>query len=71
MVASAMAKKPLIETNPYLTNPSQRQDLFFTSVTSSTAIEGVHVTASDLVNPPSKSRETSVHEREESYRSRR
>ncbi len=71
VVASVMAKKPLIETNPYLTDFTQRQDLFYTSVTSSTAIEGVHVTASDLVNLPSKPRETNVREREEFYGSRR
>ncbi len=71
MVALPMVKKPLIETNPYLINPTQRQELFYTSVTSSTAIEGVHVGTSDLVNPPSKPMETNVREREESYRSRR
>ena len=71
MVPSTMVKKPLVETNPYLANPSQRQELFYTSVTSSTAIEGVHVTASELVNAPSKLRETNVREREESYGSRR
>lgn len=54
MVALPMAKRPLIETNPYLINSTQRQELFYTSVTSSTAIEGVHVATSDLVNPPSK-----------------
>ena len=71
MVSSAMVKKPLIETNPYLANSNQRQELFYTSITSSTAIEGVHVATSDLVNPLSKHRETNVREREESYGSRR
>ncbi len=71
MVALPMVKKPLIETNPYLIDSTQRQELFYTSVTSSTAIEGVHVAFSDLVNPPSKLMETTVREREESYGSRR
>lgn len=36
--------KPLIETNPYLIDPRQREKLLYTSVCSSTAIEGVKVT---------------------------
>jgi hypothetical protein len=36
--------KPLIETNPYLIDPRQREKLLYTSVCSSTAIEGVTVT---------------------------
>ena len=36
--------KPLIETNPYLIDPQQREELLYTSVCSSTAIEGVKVT---------------------------
>ena len=36
--------KPLIETNPYLIDPQQREKLLYTSVCSSTAIEGVKVT---------------------------
>lgn len=35
--------KPLIETNPYLIDPQQREKLLYTSVCSSTAIEGVKV----------------------------
>jgi len=35
--------KPLIETNPYLIDPTQREKLLYTSVCSSTAIEGVNV----------------------------
>jgi len=58
MVTLSMAKRPLIETNPYLINSTQRQELFYPSITSSTAFEGVHVAISDLVNPPSKPRET-------------
>ena len=36
--------KPLIETNPYLIDPQQREKLLYTSVCTSTAIEGVKVT---------------------------
>ncbi len=71
MVTLPMAKRPLIETNPYLINSTQRQELFYTSVSSSTAIEGVHVAFSNLVNPHSKPREIDVREREKSYGSRR
>jgi len=35
-------RKSLIETNPYLKNPKDRQILLFIAVSSSTAIEGVH-----------------------------
>ena len=34
-----MAEKPLIETNPYLKNPKQREQLLLINVGSSTAIE--------------------------------
>ena len=36
--------KPLIETNPYLIDPERREKLLYTSVCTSTAIEGVKVT---------------------------
>lgn len=36
-------KKPLIETNPYLRDPVQREILLDIAVRSSTAIEGVQV----------------------------
>jgi hypothetical protein len=35
--------KPLIETNPYLKDPKKRQLSLYTAVSSSTAIEGVHI----------------------------
>ena len=38
-----MKKIPLIETNPYLKNPAQREKMLVTAVVSSTSIEGVHV----------------------------
>ena len=36
-----MSKKSLIKTNPYLKDPHKRDELLYTSVSSSTAIEGV------------------------------
>jgi hypothetical protein len=35
-----MRKKPLVETNPYLKDPVQRQSLLWTAVSTSSAIEG-------------------------------
>ena len=40
--------KPLIETNPYLVDLQLREKLLYTSVCSSTAIEGVKVTPAQL-----------------------
>jgi hypothetical protein len=40
--------KPLTETNPYLIDLQLREKLLYTSVCSSTAIEGVKVTPSQL-----------------------
>lgn len=37
-----MKNKSLLETNPYLKDPAKRRLLLYTSVQSSTAIEGVH-----------------------------
>ena len=38
----------LLETNPYLKNSEEAKSLIFTSVSSSTAIEGVHITYAEL-----------------------
>jgi len=65
----AMSEKPLIETNPYLSDPEQRRELIYTAVATSTAIEtGYIVTArSDyLAQMPEK-----IAESEEPYRSGR
>ena len=43
-----MKKKSLIETNPYLKDPVKRRASFIKTVISSSAIEGIHVTAADL-----------------------
>ena len=45
-----MNDKPLIETNPYLKNPKKRQFFLYTAVSSSTAIEGVHIAFSKSMN---------------------
>lgn len=45
-----MNGKPLIETNPYLKDPKKRQLSLYTAVSSSTAIEGVHIAFSKSIN---------------------
>ena len=40
--------KPLIETNTYLQDPKNRQIQFLTAVMTSTGIEGVFITPSEL-----------------------
>lgn len=47
--------KSLIETNPYLKDPAKRKDLFITTVSSSTAIEGVHAAVDQAIKEPKKS----------------
>jgi|MudIll2142460700_1097286.scaffolds.fasta_scaffold30189_2 hypothetical protein len=37
-----MSRKPLIQANPYLKDPANRQRLLSIAVSSSTAIEGIH-----------------------------
>ena len=67
-----MLKKPLVETNPYLRKPQGRRALLYTSVSSSTAIEGVHAAVSQALKPPQKpGRLTIIRDSGESYRSRR
>ena len=36
-------KRPLIETNPYLRDPEQRDRLIARSVLTSSAVEGIHL----------------------------
>ena len=45
------ADKPLIESNPYLRDPRERQSQFVTAVTTSTGVEGVFITPSELKKP--------------------
>jgi hypothetical protein len=42
--------KPLIETNPYLKDPAKRQLSLYAAISSSTAIEGVHIAFSKSMN---------------------
>lgn len=48
----------LLESNPYLHDPAKRARMFAMTVTSSSAIEGVHLTTSDITKmkdgPPIK-----------------
>ena len=39
--AEPMKKRPLIETNPYLKNPVEREEALIHSICTSSAIEGV------------------------------
>jgi hypothetical protein len=43
-----MNGKPLTETNPYLKDPKKRKTLLLISVSTSTAIEGVHIKPSEI-----------------------
>jgi len=82
-----MQKKSLSKTNPYLKNPAQRKAMLYTSVVTSSAIEGIHLprildeqnATWAVALPAPKSRKTNkkkksavtVHESAASYRSRR
>lgn len=64
--------KSLIETNPYLKDPVKRKDLFITTVSSSTAIEGVHAAVKQAIEESRKQiKSIIVSESEESGGSRR
>jgi len=43
-----MKKLPLSKTNPFLKNPEDRRFWLFKTVTTSAAIEGVHLSREDL-----------------------
>ena len=47
-------EKPLIKTNPYLRDPKERQIEFVTGVMTSTSVEGVFITPSQLTKPPKR-----------------
>ena len=49
-----MANKPLIKTNPYLKDPAKRQATFSITVSSSTAIEGVHTAVTKAIKAVKK-----------------
>jgi len=46
-----MQKKSLIKTNPYLKNAAQRKAMLYTSVATSSAIEGVKLTDKKAMKP--------------------
>jgi hypothetical protein len=82
-----MQKKSLSKTNPYLKNPAERKAMLYTSVVTSSAIEGIHLpriideqsTPWAVALAPTKSQQKNkkkksaltVHESAASYRSRR
>ena len=81
-----MPKNSLSKTNQYLKNPAERRAMLYTSVVTSSAIEGIHFhSCIDEQNatwavalPPAKAHKTkkkktalTVHESAASYRSRR
>jgi hypothetical protein len=43
-----ITKPPLSQTNPFLKNPEERRFWLFLTVTSSAAIEGVHLSSAAL-----------------------
>jgi len=47
---STMPKQSLLKTNPYLKDPEKRKTLFITTVSSSTAIEGVHAAVKQAIS---------------------
>ncbi len=55
-----MAKKSLIETNPYLKDPEKRKAMFYTTVSSSTAIEGVHTAVEKAIKAVEESGKISI-----------
>ena len=44
-----MSKKPLIKTNPHLKDPREMWKHIITSVTSSTAVEGVNISSTRIL----------------------
>ena len=50
-----MVKKSLIKTNPYLKDPEKRKAMFYTTVSSSTAIEGVHAAVEKAIKAAEES----------------
>jgi hypothetical protein len=58
-----MIKRALIKTNPYLSDPAKRRAMFQRTVTTSTKIEGVELTPSDL-RAKSKPRRRAISSRE-------
>ena len=67
-----MNRKPLIQANPYLKDPANRQRLLSIAVSSSTAIEGVHGVVPEVASFRSRAvKPATVRESVVSYGSRR
>lgn len=66
-----MPKNPLSKTNPYLRDAKQRKILLFTAVSTSSAIEGVHMASTKPLYPKKQGTPIAWHEAEESYGPRR
>ncbi len=64
-------KRTLNKTNPYLADPTRRRAMFQMTVSTSTDIEGVKLTSSDLRAGIKPSRRITPHESAKSSRSRR
>ena len=59
--SSIMKKKNLTQTNPYLKNPAERKAAIIMNVATSSAIEGVPLSAfSDLLQTKKETREKSA-----------
>lgn len=48
MLYSYTMKKSLVETNPHLRDPMKRREMLERSILSSSAIEGIRITAEEL-----------------------
>ncbi len=69
---STMSKKPpLSQTNPYLKDPAERRYWVLTTVTSSAAIEGIHLSKEELEILRNEATPTFKHVYEKSSGSRR
>lgn len=55
-----MLKRSLDKTNPYLSNPVRRREMFQMTVFTSTEIEGVKLTRSDLEKKKKYGRQSTV-----------
>jgi len=67
-----MNRKPLIQANPYLKDPANRQRLLSIVVSSSTAIEGIHRVLPEATRfPPIAAKSVILREPVVSYGSRR
>jgi hypothetical protein len=71
MLYSRMLKRSLAKTNPYLSDPAKRRAMFQMTVCTSTDVEGVKLTSSDLGSGTRTARKATSRESAKSSRSRR